>query len=71
MSCPTWETNPDLALAAIDRMRVSPPSAAPQDHQAELSAERERLVAEIGAMLEGDPEAQGQFLAGAHGASVF
>ncbi len=70
LSCPTWETNPDLALAAIDRMRVSPPSAAPQDHQAELSAERERLVAEIGAMLEADPEAQGQFLAGAHGASV-
>tara|TARA_B100000686_G_C16565217_1_gene849923 strand:+ start:34 stop:888 length:855 start_codon:yes stop_codon:yes gene_type:complete len=70
MSCPTWETNPDLALAAIDRMRVSPPSAAPQDHQAELAGERERLVAEIGSMLEVDPEAQGQFLAGAHGASV-
>ena len=70
MSCPTWETDPDLALAAIDRMRVSPASAAPQDHQADLAAERERLVVEIGAMLEGDPEAQGQFFAGAHGASV-
>ncbi|MEC8921780.1 MAG: PEP-utilizing enzyme [Actinomycetota bacterium] len=70
MSCPTWETDPDLALAAIDRMRVSPASAAPQGHQADLAADRERLVAEIGAMLEADPEAQGQFLAGAHGASV-
>ncbi|MBQ30123.1 MAG: phosphoenolpyruvate-utilizing protein [Acidimicrobiaceae bacterium] len=70
MSCPTWETDPDLALAAIDRMRVSPASAAPHDHQTDLAAERERLVAEIGAMLEADPEAQGQFLAGAHGASV-
>ena len=70
MSCPTWETDPDLALAAIDRMRVSPASAAPHDHQIDLAAERERLVAEIGAMLEADPEAQGQFLAGAHGASV-
>lgn len=70
MSCPTWETDPDLALAAIDRMRVSPASAAPHDRQTDLAAERERLVAEIGAMLEADPEAQGQFLAGAHGASV-
>ena len=70
LSCPTWETTPDLALAAIDRMRVSPLSAAPQDHQAGLATERERLVAEVSAMLEGDPEAQGQFLAGAHGASV-
>jgi len=70
LSCPTWETNPDLALAAIDRMRVSPASAAPQDHQAQLAGDRQRLVSEIGAMLEADPEAQGQFLAGAHGASV-
>ncbi|MDG2023779.1 MAG: PEP-utilizing enzyme [Actinomycetota bacterium] len=70
MSCPTWETDPDLALAAIDRMRVSPGSAAPEGHQADLAAERERLIGEISAMLEGDPEVQGQFLAGAHGASV-
>jgi len=70
LSCPTWETNPDLALAAIDRMRVSPASAAPQDHQAQLAGDRQLLVSEIGAMLEADPEAQGQFLAGAHGASV-
>ncbi|MEE3257318.1 MAG: PEP-utilizing enzyme, partial [Actinomycetota bacterium] len=70
ISCPTWETTPDLALAAIDRMRVSPASAAPQDHQAQLADDRQRLVSEIGAMLEADPEAQGQFLAGAHGASV-
>ena len=70
ISCPTWETTPNLALAAIDRMRVSPASAAPQDHQAQLAEDRQRLVSEIGAMLEADPEAQGQFLAGAHGASV-
>ncbi|MED5292641.1 MAG: PEP-utilizing enzyme [Actinomycetota bacterium] len=70
ISCPTWETTPDLALAAIDRMRVSPASAAPQDHQAQLADDRQRLVSEIGAMLEADPEAQGQILAGAHGASV-
>ncbi len=34
---PTWETEPDLALAAIDRMRLSDPTpgtAAPQRRQA-------------------------------------
>ena len=51
-------------------MRVSPASAAPQDHQAQLANDRQRIVAEISEMLEGDPAAQGQFLAGAHGASV-
>ncbi len=70
ISCPTWETTPDLALAAIDRMRVSPASAAPQDHQSQLANDRQRIVAEISEMLEGDPETQGQFLAGAHSASV-
>jgi pyruvate,water dikinase len=70
ISCPTWETTPDLALAAIDRMRVSPTSAAPQDHQSQLANDRQRIVAEISEMLEGDPETQGQFLAGAHSASV-
>ena len=71
MSCETWETEPDLALAAIDRMRLSPESAAPIGHQHELAAERERLSAEISEMLAGDPETQGQFLAGLQSASIF
>ncbi len=68
---PTWETNPDLALAAIDRMRLSPASASPQGHNAELAAERERLSAEIAAMVEGDPETHGQFMAALSSAKVF
>ncbi len=68
---PTWETHPDLALAAIDRMRLSPPSASPQGHNAELAAERERIGAEIAAMVEGDPETHGQFLAALSSSKVF
>lgn len=68
---PTWETHPDLALAAIDRMRLSDPDAAPEARNAERAAEREVLGAEIAAMLEGDPEAHGQFLAALHSATVF
>ncbi len=68
---PTWETEPDLALAAIDRMRVSPESAAPAGHNAEKASEREALGAEIAEMLAGDPETQGQFVAALSAAKVF
>lgn len=68
---PTWETEPDLALAAIDRMRLSGGSAAPRLHNAGCATERERIGAEIAAMLEGDPETQAQFQAALHAATVF
>ena len=69
--CPTWETNPELALTAIDRMRLSPATAAPGGAQQTLAAEREQLIAEVTAALEADPEAQGQFQAGVRAAGLF
>ena len=68
---PTWEVEPQLALAAIDRMRLSPGSAAPTGHNNELAEDRQRLIKEIGAMVEGDPETYGQFMAGCSAAAVF
>ena len=68
---PTWETEPDLALAAIDRMRLADPASSPHVHNADRAGEREALGAEIAAMLEGDPETQGQFVAALHAATVF
>ena len=68
---PTWETEPDLALAAIDRMRLSAESAAPRQHNADRAGDRERIGAEIVAMLDGDPETQTQFQAALHAATVF
>ncbi len=68
---PTWETEPDLALAAIDRMRLSPEAAAPRLRNAVKAADRELIGAEINAMLAGDPETQGQFQAALHSATVF
>ena len=68
---PTWETDPDLALAAIDRMRLSDDSAAPQLSNAARGEERERLGAEIAEMVAGDPETQGQFMAALRSATVF
>lgn len=71
MRSPTWDTHPELALAAIDRMRLSPLSAAPRDHQAARSAEREALGAALVAAMGADPEAQGQVQAALHSATVF
>mgnify|MGYP001822899877 FL=1 len=68
---PTWETAPDLALAAIDRMRLSAEPAAPRLRNADKASDRERIGAEITAMLKGDPETQGQFQAALHSATVF
>ena len=71
MRCPTWETHPDLALAAIDRMRLSDASRSPFVHNAERAAERERLGAEIAELLESDPETQDRFLGALRAATVF
>ncbi|MEC8815161.1 MAG: PEP-utilizing enzyme, partial [Actinomycetota bacterium] len=69
--CPTWETEPDLALAAVDRMRLSPDGADPAGHQATMAVERERLGAEMVEMLAADPETQGQFGAALRSAGIF
>lgn len=59
----SWETHPELALAAIDRMRVSPDGAAPNESHSVRAAEREAASAELLALVEGDPETHGQLAA--------
>ncbi len=71
MRSPTWETEPDLALAAIDRMRLSEEAQAPQLHNAAKASEREELGAQIAEMVAGDPETHGQFVAALSAAKVF
>ena len=68
---PTWETDPDLALAAIDRMRLADAGVAPQTSNAALAEERLALGEQITAMLAEDPETQGQFQAALRSATVF
>ena len=59
----SWETRPALALAAIDRMRVSPDSADPAGHHAERVAGRAAASAELLALVEGDPATHAQLAA--------
>jgi phosphohistidine swiveling domain-containing protein len=67
----TWGTKPELALSAIDRMRLSPDAAAPAGHQSERAAEAEAAADEIRALLAGNDEVAGQFEAGLKAARLF
>lgn len=56
----SWETHPELALSAIDRMRISPAGMAPGLQFTDRAAERATASATLLAMVEGDPETHGQ-----------
>lgn len=71
LRCPTWGTTPELALIAIDRMRVSDPSGDPGGSQRRLAADREALTADVLAKLEAAPEAHGQMAAALGAAKLF
>ncbi|MDQ1402578.1 MAG: rifampicin phosphotransferase, partial [Actinomycetota bacterium] len=71
MRAPTWGTHPELALAAIDRMRQAPDEANPQRHFDERHAEREAVTARVGEALAADPATQGQFLAACRASQIF
>ena len=60
---PTWETRPELALSAIERMRLAPDSASPDLQNALRAAEREAASAELLAMVAGDEAMCGQLAA--------
>ena len=60
----TWGTRPEIALAALDRMRLAPETAAPQGHTEERRSEREQATAAVTEALSGNDEALAQFLGG-------
>ena len=67
----SWETRPILALAAIDRMRLSSDEAAPEGRNVTMAADRVRVIDEISALLAGDAETQGTFQAAANAVGIF
>ncbi len=67
----TWETEPALALALIERMRLTDDSAAPEAGGAANAASREAATARVEAALAGDPAALAQFRAGLHSARLY
>ena len=71
MRSPSWEIRPELALAAVDRMRLTSDRDAPQVHHDKLAAERAQLSEDAVAKLAGNPEGQAQFQGALRAASVF
>jgi len=67
----TWETHPELALAAIDRMRRADDEAAPTLRQAHAVVERDAAAAEVRQLLAGDAEALAGFETALRSATVF
>ena len=70
-SAPSWETDPELPLAAIDRMRLADDDQAPRRHQEAMAAAREAAIPGVLAAVEGDPETHGQLSAALAAAPVF
>lgn len=68
---PAYETNPEMLLSAIDRLRVNDDSADPHAGEARGAAERERLIAELRQTFAGNDEALGTLQAGLSSARVF
>jgi pyruvate,water dikinase len=54
---PTWETRPALAIAAIDRMRAAPDSAAPAGQFEVRALQRQEATAELLDLVKGDADA--------------
>jgi rifampicin phosphotransferase len=75
LRCRSWETHPELALAAIDRMRAADDSASPTTRHDEAVADRDRAAAEVRQRLaEGGDEAAealGTFEAAMRSSAVF
>jgi phosphohistidine swiveling domain-containing protein len=57
----SWTTKPQLALGMIDRLRHQTDDRSPHVAAERAAAERERLSAELLAMLDGDPETKATF----------
>ena len=60
---PSWETRPELALSAIERMRVAPAGMDPNAQNVLRADQREVASAELLAMVEADPATHGQLAA--------
>jgi rifampicin phosphotransferase len=60
----SWTTRPEIALGMIDRLRHQTDDRSPHDAKERAAAERERVAAELLALVEGDAEAHGTLTLG-------
>ncbi len=70
-SAPSWETDPELPLAAIDRMRLASDDQAPRRQQEAMAVARAAAMPKVLAAVESDAETHGQLAAALAAAPVF
>jgi phosphohistidine swiveling domain-containing protein len=71
LRCHTWGTRPEIALAAIDRLRIAADADAPEAGLKSLIAAREQAVTTVREALAGAPEVLAQFEGGLNAAHLF
>jgi len=71
LRCPTWGTDPAIALAALDRVRMAGEAASPLLAAERRSAERHAAAGQLRAALAGNPDVLGQFEAALHAAELW
>ncbi|RZL85034.1 MAG: phosphoenolpyruvate-utilizing protein [Rhodococcus sp. (in: high G+C Gram-positive bacteria)] len=71
MNTPTWQTHPDIALGAIDRMRIADENKAPRTNLARMAQDRTNAIETVRNKIAGDEAATAQFEALLHAAEVF
>ena len=67
----TWETAPAMALALVERMRLTPDDGAPELRNAVNVAAREAATARVEAALAADPDTLGLLRAGLRSAHLY
>ena len=68
---PSWETDPDLAMALVAAMRKAGDGDDPELKHEQLRVEREKATEEVAGLLAGDAETQGMFLAAVRSTGFF
>ena len=71
LRCPTWGTDPGIALAALDRVRMADESASPLAAAERGSAARRAAAEQLRGALAGNDEVRGQFDAALHAAELW
>lgn len=67
----SWQTDPDLPLTMVERLRLQTDDHDPEVLSAAAAAEREALAAELLEMVAGDEEAHGTLAAGIAASAVY
>lgn len=71
VGAPTWETRPEIALVAIERLRLQPDSSSPREGLKRLILDRQEIETEMLAQVSSDAEFHAQLEAALAAARVW